>query len=237
MRCPYRRAGNTRVSLTTTRSPGVSRSGRSRVCAPVIVPLTRCTIIRRDDPRSDTGCWAISSAGRSKSKSATRTSDRSGWGARSVHLHLRRGAQRLPVFGGDCPQHLIEVVVVPPQRLPEHRFLDRAQLAECTVAAAIGRRRACLESQHAERVEYPVDDQGRRRVEQALAPELHSECKPPLRPFALRLDRANLEQAHRLLVSRRYHGQADRLAGGALASRTGDERLESLEGVRWRRDE
>ena len=65
-RRPMRRAARTRVSLTTTRSPGRSNSGRFRT--------VQCV---RSDPRSNraesrgfTGDWAIRPGGRSYTNSA-----------------------------------------------------------------------------------------------------------------------------------------------------------------------
>ena len=69
-RCPSSRAANTRVSLTTSRSPG-SQLVRQIANMPVTYGArARCKASRRDSPRGAASC-AISSSGRSKEKSET----------------------------------------------------------------------------------------------------------------------------------------------------------------------
>ena len=69
---PKRRAGTTRVSLTTRRSPGRRSDGRSATFLCPTAPLVRSSVMSRDVPRG-AGRWAIDSGGRSKSKSETFT--------------------------------------------------------------------------------------------------------------------------------------------------------------------
>lgn len=70
---PSRRAGTTRELLTTSKSEGASRSGRSAAARSVHVPVVRSTTSRRDAPRCAEGCCAIWWSGRGKSKSERRT--------------------------------------------------------------------------------------------------------------------------------------------------------------------
>ena len=72
---PTSRAGKTRVSFTTRRSPGASSVGKIgeavvRRSRHRLGPASAAAIA----PRSAGGSWAMRSGGRSKSKSATRTS-------------------------------------------------------------------------------------------------------------------------------------------------------------------
>ena len=66
---PYRRAGNTRVSLNTSRSPGRRKWGSSRNNRSSRVAAATSSSSRRLAERSGSGAWAINSCGRSKSKS------------------------------------------------------------------------------------------------------------------------------------------------------------------------
>ena len=70
---PTRRAGITRVSLKTIRSPGRSRAGRSATVR-WARPAERSR--RRAESRGRAGRVAIASRGRSKSKASTRTDGR-----------------------------------------------------------------------------------------------------------------------------------------------------------------
>ena len=74
---PCSRAGSTRVSLRTSRSPGASSPARSRNARSASVPLAPSSASSRLPPRTAGGVWAISSGGSSKRKSA-RVSRRSG---------------------------------------------------------------------------------------------------------------------------------------------------------------
>src|SRR5207249_4770836 len=67
-RWPSSRAGTTRVSSRTRMSPGASNSGKSAKTRCCHVADRRSTTISRERSRGSTGCWAISSAGRLKSK-------------------------------------------------------------------------------------------------------------------------------------------------------------------------
>ncbi len=71
-RLPIRRAGNTRVSFSTIRSPGASNAGRSATEPSSHVPARRRTTMSRAAPRGR-GCCAMSDSGSSKSKSETFT--------------------------------------------------------------------------------------------------------------------------------------------------------------------
>ena len=64
-RRPYKRAGNTRVLLKTTRSSARSNSGNSRNCRCSNLPADPCRCSIRDAARSTNGSWAINSSGRS----------------------------------------------------------------------------------------------------------------------------------------------------------------------------
>jgi len=75
-RVPVRRAGITRVSLTTSVSPERSNDGRSRTVLCSHDPSSRTTRSRAAS-RGATGRRAIRSCGRSKSKSSTRITRRS----------------------------------------------------------------------------------------------------------------------------------------------------------------
>src|SRR5690349_13274001 len=70
-RCPSSRAGNTRVSLTTSRSPGSSSAGSSSIRWCDTAPVPRASTSSRDVPRAGGGSCAISSGGSSKSNSET----------------------------------------------------------------------------------------------------------------------------------------------------------------------
>ena len=70
-RTPSSRAGMTRVSLTTSASRGVRKSGRSRTCASVRSPSAPTTSIRALS-RGFAGASAMLSGGRTKSKASTR---------------------------------------------------------------------------------------------------------------------------------------------------------------------
>ena len=65
--CPYSRALTTLVSLNTSTSPGSSRLGKSvnRRSTKAVVRASS----KREPLRSKGGCWAMSSGGRTKSKS------------------------------------------------------------------------------------------------------------------------------------------------------------------------
>ena len=67
-RWPSSRAGNTRVSLTTSRSPARRKRGRSRIRASRHRAAARSSTSSRDSPRGAASC-AINSSGRWKSKS------------------------------------------------------------------------------------------------------------------------------------------------------------------------
>ena len=69
LRTPKIRAGNTCVSLRTSRSEGEIRWGRSEKQWCEIFPVERSTNINREASRRSTGCWAISFDGRSNWKS------------------------------------------------------------------------------------------------------------------------------------------------------------------------
>ncbi len=49
-------------------------------------------------------------------------------------------ALRAPVFREYAPQHLVVILTVPEEGAAQHSFLDRADLAEGAVAAAVGHR-------------------------------------------------------------------------------------------------
>ena len=68
-RCPSRRAGNTFVLFKTRRSPWRRYSARCEKTVCSTCPLSRCNTSRRESPRLAGGSCAISSSGRSKSKS------------------------------------------------------------------------------------------------------------------------------------------------------------------------
>ena len=69
-RRPSRRAANTRVLLTTSRSPARSSAGRSPMPPCRRAPVTRSSTMSREAPRGAASC-AISSSGRSNAKSET----------------------------------------------------------------------------------------------------------------------------------------------------------------------
>ncbi len=72
VRCAYKRAGMTRLSLRTSRSPGLNSEGKSAKFASRRAPVARFMTSMRLRPRSAGGCCAINSGGSSKSKSSTR---------------------------------------------------------------------------------------------------------------------------------------------------------------------
>src|SRR3954465_11507542 len=88
---------------------------------------------------------------------------------------------RLPVLVENRPQHLVEVLTVLQERLPQYAFLHRAHLAERAVAAAVTDRRARPQTGHADRAEREADQQLRAVLEHARAPERRSDREPPLR--------------------------------------------------------
>src|SRR5262249_41281020 len=147
------RAGNTLVLLTTTRSPARSRSGSAAIAVWVIVPLARARCSRRAPPRSAGGSWAMSAAGRSKSKSRTSMSAID-VNPGSVDHRPSHGRLRIaPVLRENRPQRLVEAFPVAHERLSQDAFAHGTDLPERAVAAAVQHRRARLEPVAPDRVE------------------------------------------------------------------------------------
>ena len=76
------------------------------------------------------------------------------------------------------------------ERPAQHAFLDRAQLPERAVAAAVLDGRPRFEPMHAEHIEREVDDEPRTIDEDARAPELRGQREPPLGRPERRLERS-----------------------------------------------
>src|SRR6185295_16582145 len=179
-RRPSRRAGNTRVLLTTRRSPWSRNAARRSIVEWVRAPVSRFTCSRREAPRTSGGSCAISSGGSSKKNS--RTFIRESCYCAGTQATLS-GSPRLvndpgpgdrtslaPRGGEDRPVGLIHVDAVAEERAAKHRFLHRAQLLQRAVAAAVLDRRFGFQAADAEDVEREVEHQVRAVREDARAP-------------------------------------------------------------------
>jgi hypothetical protein len=62
-----------------------------------------------------------------------------------------------PVFAENRPQRLIVILGAAEERTSQYRFLDRADLAQCPIAAAVFHRSTRLEAMRAEYVKGKVD--------------------------------------------------------------------------------
>src|SRR5688500_18874121 len=72
------------------------------------------------------------------------------------HAVFSRGASRLPVFIQDRVNHLIVVLAISQERAAQQPLLDRANLSQRAVAAAVLNRRARLEPMNADGVECEI---------------------------------------------------------------------------------
>ena len=87
------------------------------------------------------------------------------WPANSGILQLT------PIFFENRVEHLIEVLAVAEERLPQPRFLHGAELQECAVASPISYRRARFQPVDRERVEDEVEHELRTFMEHAGSPK------------------------------------------------------------------
>jgi len=71
----WRRAGKTRVSFATRKCSAPRTFGRSRNQRCSLFPVSRRISIKREPSRSSAGCWATSTLGKVKSKSASFTKE------------------------------------------------------------------------------------------------------------------------------------------------------------------
>src|SRR5579872_1775463 len=134
----------------------------------------------------------------------------------------------LAVVREDRPERLIQILAVLEERLPEHAFLNGAELPQRAGAAAVAQGRARLEALHAHRVEREVEDQLRRFLEHPGAPVAGADREAPLGVLERCIELADLDDADGGVVARGRHGEADVLAGDPLADRPLDEALEAF---------
>src|SRR5205085_2339789 len=76
-----------------------------------------------------------------------------------------------PVVFDDRPQNLIDILAVAPERLADKTFFDRAELAERTVAAAVGHSGTRLDAMDTDSSDCEIDDHARGLLENAQTPE------------------------------------------------------------------
>src|SRR5207245_588762 len=114
------------------------------------------------------------------------------------------------------------------ERLAEHAFFHRAHLGERRVASAVLDGGTRFDSMHFDASEREIQEQLRRLSEDAGPPESGGDDEPELGAEKPRLLLPELEDATRLVFSRRGHRKADVGAGGALAVTPRDEPLEGL---------
>src|SRR6185295_10599065 len=86
-----------------------------------------------------------------------------------------------PLVGEDGPEHLVVILAVAQERVPQRPLAQGAELAQRRVAAAVPDRRARFEPMRAERVEREANRQLRAVAEEPGAPELRREREAPLR--------------------------------------------------------
>src|SRR6188472_422548 len=115
------------------------------------------------------------------------------------------------------------------ERAAQDAFLDRADLAQRAVAAAVGDRRAGFEAMHADRVDREVDDHAGALGEDSRAPELRADRETPLGRQEARFERTQLEDADRGRHAVGHDREAGIVAGLALTVRPHDEALETLD--------
>src|SRR5437762_9233285 len=150
----------------------------------------------------------------------------------------RQALTRLaPVVVEDRVQHLIDVLAVAPERLPQHRLLHGASLQQRAVAASVEDRGARLEPVHAERLEDELLHQLRAVFEYTGAPQCRADGKAPFGAAELAIELPHLENADRRVRALQRDGEADVSAGIALPDGPGDEALEAFDRARRRRNE
>src|SRR3989442_2715945 len=86
-----------------------------------------------------------------------------------------------PILVENRPQHLIQLLAIPHERLTKNPFLHRADLLQRAVAATVPDRRTCLEAMHADCFEREVDDELGAFLEDSRAPEGRADRESPFR--------------------------------------------------------
>src|SRR5688500_2521775 len=126
----------------------------------------------------------------------------------SVKLRTPDGLRLAPVFLEDRPQDLIEIPAVALERAAEDAFLERADLAQRRIAAAVRGDRPGFEAVHADYAEREIDDGFCAFHEYAASPERRANRETPLRAAESRLELPHLKQSHRVLITVRHDGEA-----------------------------
>src|SRR5262249_17902766 len=133
-----------------------------------------------------------------------------------------------PVFVENGPQHLVEVLTVAVERLPEDSLLNGANLPERAVPAAVPHRRARLEPVDAHRFERELDYPLSPFLEHTGSPVGRSDRESPLCRLEAGLQLAELEDADRRIRSINRHGEAGVSPDLPLPNRPRDEALEAF---------
>src|SRR5687767_7423135 len=121
-----------------------------------------------------------------------------------------------PVFRGDRPQALIEILPVFQERSTQHALLDRAHLPERSGATAVLQCSTRFESMRAEHVEGEPQDELCAVAEHARAPVFRGERETPFGGAESGLERPELKQADGGVGTPRDDRKADVLAGRTL---------------------
>src|SRR6185503_5913018 len=103
--------------------------------------------------------------------------------ASSMDSGAGRDPMLAPVLFQQRPQHLIDVLVVPPNRTAENAFLDGAELAERRVTAPVLEQHARLEPPRADSVEREGSGQTDCFDEDAGATRRRRHCAFPFPDF------------------------------------------------------
>src|SRR5688572_12431058 len=154
-----------------------------------------------------------------------------------MELRSPHGLRLTPVVLENRPENLIEVAPVALERSTKDALLQRSELSQRGIPAAVRRNRSRLEPMHANDAEREVDDGFRAFHEHATAPERRADGKSPFCAAESGLELANLKQPHRIVIAVWHDAEAKAVAARPIVMSLLDETLEAFHRARQRRYE